>query len=102
MSPQEIAALAAVARLISDIGIWPPLLLVIGPWVLAVALMWMIEKSQARRFRAVQEMYESNASLAKAQIKLTEDYKELAEGVRDLLLANTQNMALLNERIMKS
>ena len=102
MSPQEIAALAAVARLISDIGIWPPLLLVIGPWVLAVALMWMIEKSQARRLRAVQEMYESNASLAKAQIKLTEDYKELAEGVRDLLLANTQNMALLNERIMKS
>lgn len=95
MSPQEIAALTALVKLLVEIGVWPPLILLIGPWVLAVVLMWMIEKSQARRLRAVQNMYENNAALVEKFAETAEALKTLAEDQQGFMVGNTQALTEL-------
>ena len=63
MTPDQIAALTAIAAIVSKMGTWPVgsimICVVFGPWI----LMWMISKAMEKRHAAVVMMYESNVEL---------------------------------------
>lgn len=71
MTPEQIAALTAIASIIAKIGTWPvgsiAAVIVFGPWVIMLLMMRGIEKRHA----AVVQMYEAN-------VKLVEGYQTLS------------------------
>ena len=85
MTPDQIAVVTAIANLLREISGWPLgtilLLVLIGPWVLALVLSWL----QSKRFESVVRMYESN-------VRLVEGYEEVAKDLREVVIMNTQAM----------
>ena len=103
MTPQEVAIATALIELIRSIGSWPLAGLVmvglIGPWLLAVLLTWIVDRSQSRRLSAAIDMYEQNVKLVERAETLAQNNEKLAETIRDLVLMNTRAMTQLTEAI---
>jgi len=82
MSPEQIAALTAIAAIVSKIGTWPigSILIVwsLAPWIVMIFLHW----AQEKRFKAVIRMYESN-------VKLVVSYEKLANENADTIRLST-------------
>jgi hypothetical protein len=85
MNPEYISILQTVAFILDRVGTWPVATLfffaVIGPWVVA----FILSRGQEKRFDSVKKMYENN-------VKLVEDYREMANGYQDLVIHNIQVM----------
>ncbi len=85
MTPQQIAILNTVALILDKIGTWPvgtlAAVVIIGPWVAMGVIAW----GQAKRFEAVQQMYENNVTLVK-------NYEKLAGSLQDLVILCTQSL----------
>lgn len=92
MSPDQIAALTAIAAIVSKIGTWPIgsiiAAIVFGPWV----IMGFIARSMEKRHAAAIKMYEDN-------VKLVEAYEKTAEGLQDIIILSTQTMTQVRDRI---
>lgn len=92
MSPDQIAALTAIAAIISKIGTWPLgsiiAAVVFGPWM----MLWFISRGMEKRHRAAIKMYEDNA-------KLVVSYEKLATGLQDIIVLSTQVMTQVRDRI---
>lgn len=92
MTPQDVAALTALAGIIKEIGAWPAvsivMLMQIGPWVGMLA----ITHIQGRRHAAAVRMYEDNVILVKS-------ITEIAEGYRDTLLLTAQSMTRVESSV---
>lgn len=92
MSPDQIAILAAVLKLVNTMSGWPFGVLffsvVVGPWVLAL----MLGYSYRRRFEVVVDMYEKN-------VGLVQDYAKIAVDLKDVIIMNTQIMQNLAGKI---
>jgi len=89
MTPEQIAALAAIANLLREIAGWPLgmmlLFIFIGPWVFAFSLLYVQNKHSEARFEEVVTMYENNATLS-------ERYESVARDLREVVIMNTQAM----------
>jgi len=74
MTPDQIAALTAIAAIVSKIGTWPVgsivAAIVFGPYVIMLLLMRAIE----RRHAAVTRMYESNVKLVEGYEKISKEH----------------------------
>lgn len=83
MTPDHITILTALIDLVQMFRAWPLivalLVIIIGPWVLAVAL----AVAQTRRFESVVRMYERNVELVKS-------YDGLSHDLKDIIMLNTQ------------
>lgn len=83
MSPEQISAILTVAGFLARFAGWPfgacVILLIIGPWMLALMLGYM----QSRRLETVTRMYENNVALVK-------DYRDLAKDLKEVVIMNTQ------------
>ena len=92
MSPEQIAILTGVLRLLETMSGWPFGILifavVVGPWVLAL----MLGYSYRKRFDAVVHMYERNVSLV-------EKYEKIGNDLKDVIILNTQTMEKLVGKI---
>ena len=88
MSPQEIGILASLIDIIQKMSGWPfglmLFLFLVGPWVLAL----LIAYTQKRRFEAVVNMYEKNASLV-------EKYEKVSTDLKDVIILHTQTTTTL-------
>lgn len=82
MAPDQIAALTAVAAIISKMGTWPvgSLLaaIVFGPWV----FMSFVSRGMEKRQAAAMEMYKNN-------VKLVENYERIAAEQADTIRLST-------------
>ncbi len=78
MTPDQIAALPAIAAIITQIGTWPigGLLasVIFGPWIILA----MTSRSMDKRHEAAMKMYESN-------VKLVENYETMASQQADTI-----------------
>jgi len=93
MTPEQINLfLTSLALIVERIGTWPLwttlLMIVIGPWILAMLLSYW----QMRRFEAVVRMYECNVDLVKS-------YEGLARDLKDVVMMNTEAMTRLGDRL---
>jgi Asp-tRNA(Asn)/Glu-tRNA(Gln) amidotransferase C subunit len=92
MSPETAQAISAVATIIDKLGTLPlgTLLIIVlfGPWMFS----FIMSRLQEKRFEAVKEMYESN-------VKLVEEYRELATTLNDIVTLNTAKWSETLEKI---
>ena len=92
MTPDQIAALTAIAAIISKVGTWPigsvVAAVVMGPWI----AMFFISRSMEKRHGAAIKMYEEN-------VKLVVAYEKVAEGLQDIIILSTQTMTQVRDRI---
>lgn len=82
MTPQEITVLASLMEIVKSLSGWPFalffLVVIIGPWVFAMLLMYAFRK----RFEEVVRMYENNVSLV-------DKYELIAKDMKSVVIANT-------------
>ena len=88
MTPEQIAALSAIASIIGQVGTWPIAsllaVIVLGPW----AIMFCLARSNDKRLEAALKMYESN-------VKLVVNYEKIAnEQVDTIRLSTAATMEL--------
>jgi len=84
LTPEHaIALIGNISTILRTLGSWPIgvtiLLVVIGPWI----AMFLLDRSQAKRFEKVVEMYEDNVELVKK-------FNQLAGSLQELVIINTQ------------
>jgi hypothetical protein len=82
MTPEQIAALPAIASIITQIGTWPIGALIVavifGPWIVLIYVIRSVEK----RHEAAKKMYESN-------VKLVVNYEKIADEQVDTIRLST-------------
>lgn len=92
MSPDQIAALTAVAAIVSKVGTWPigsiVAAIVFGPWL----MMGILARGMEKRHEAALQMYTEN-------VKLVVSYEKIAEGLQSIIVLSTQTMTGVKERI---
>ncbi|MEW5725857.1 MAG: hypothetical protein AB1896_22290 [Thermodesulfobacteriota bacterium] len=104
MTPEQVAALKAlveVIRLLAGFDHWGAAMtlaavVVIGPWVVCILLMWAIERGQSKRLTAAIAMYEHNVELVKDYAEAVKTMKRIAE---DQLALATKSTAVLQEMV---
>lgn len=89
MTPQEVTLLASILEIIKGMSGWPFALLlfilILGPWILAMGLVYSFRRYFEKRFEAVVDMYESN-------VRLVEKYEQVANDLSSVVMMNTQTM----------
>jgi hypothetical protein len=92
VTPDQIAALTAVAAIVSKVGTWPigsiVAAVVLGPW----CAMGLLSRSMEKRHSAALKMYEEN-------VKLVIGYEKLAEGLQSIIVLSTQTMTQVKDKI---
>ncbi len=92
MTPDQIAAMTALATIVSKIGTWPIgsviALIVLAPWLFMGFFMRGVEK----RHEAAVLMYTDNVQLVK-------NYEKVAQGLQDILVLSTQTMTQVKDRV---
>ncbi len=92
MTPEQISVLTSIVTLVKMLSSWPVigilLLMIVGPWVMAMFLFSFTSK----RFEAVVSMYESN-------VKLVEQYEKVSKDLKDVVMVNTSTFSKLTEAI---
>lgn len=92
MNPEQVAALTAIASIVSKVGTWPigsiMAAVVFGPWV----MLWILSRGMEKRQEAALKMYEDN-------VKLVENYEKIANGLQDIIVLSTQKMTQVKDRI---
>jgi len=92
VTPDQIAALTAIAAIMSKVGTWPIgsiiAAIAFGPWI----AMGLISRSMEKRHAAALRMYEEN-------VKLVICYEKVAEGLQDIIVLSTQTMTQVKDRI---
>ena len=92
MTPDQIAAITAIATILSKVGTWPigsiVAAVVFGPWI----VMGLISRSVEKRHEAALKMYENN-------ITLVENYEKVAKGLQDIIVLSTQTMTRVDDKI---
>lgn len=82
MTPEQIAAMTAIASIIQQIGTWPigalALVIIFGPWV----MLFLSTRSMEKRHEAVVDMYKNNA-------KLVENYEQMSSEQADTIRLST-------------
>lgn len=90
MTPQDVAALTAIAAIVKQIGTWPlisiAVLVIIGPWI----AVFILNRGQEKRHAEVVEMYTANVRLVTAHEELQEQSQRREEVLIDLLRLNTE------------
>lgn len=100
MSPEQITALMkSLVALVQATGAAPIvsliLLVLLGPWlVLAI-----ISIFQHRRFEAVVTMYNNNFAQVEVTQGLAKDYKDMADGEREMLIWTTSEITAMKTAI---
>lgn len=97
MTPEQLAAIKAVADIISSLGAMPlssiAILVLFGPWLILLFVSWQ----QAKRFESVAKMYEDNVELVTDYQSLVEGYKKIVDGQQDLIIHTTQVLTTIKE-----
>jgi hypothetical protein len=95
MSPEQIAALTAVAGILSKMGTWPVgsivAAIVFGPWIVMV----IVSRSMEKRHEAAMAMYANNVTLVKGYEKMA---AEQADTIRLATAATTELTTYLQTR----
>ncbi len=92
MTPEQVSIIQTIALILDKIGTWPVgtifVMVIIGPW----AIQFFVSRAQERRFEAVTKMYENN-------VRLVENYAEVAKSLHDLITINIQTLTGVSDRI---
>jgi len=92
LNPEQVAALTAIASIVSKVGTWPigsiMAAVVFGPWV----MLWILSRGMEKPQEAALKMYEDN-------VKLVENYEKIANGLQDIIVLSTQKMTQVKDRI---
>lgn len=92
MTPQDVAALTAIAAIVKVIGAWPLisvfLLVTVGPWI----GVWWSTSVNKQRHAAVVRMYTDNVTLVKS-------FESIAKSLQDVVILNTQAMQGIKESV---
>ena len=100
MTPQDAHFLELAIGLVDRVGDWPIMtilvLLIIGPWLMAVFL----DRAQERRIKAAVAMYENNVLLLKETQALSARQCKLEEDLQDIIMLNTQAQTKLHEMLL--
>jgi hypothetical protein len=95
VTPQDVAALAAIAAIVKQIGAWPLItvfvLVTAGPWI----GLWWFTRITEKRHSAVVRMYTDNVSLVKS-------FDKIATSLQDVVILNTQVMQGVKESVDKN
>ncbi|BCS54547.1 hypothetical protein [Geobacter sp. SVR] len=95
MTPQDIAALTAVAALVKQIGAWPMITLFVlntaGPWI----ALWWFTRITEKRHAAVVSMYSDNVVLVEKHEHLAAEGERRESALADLIRLNTQSQTAL-------
>lgn len=95
MTPQDVAALTAIAALAKQLGSWPlittSLLVIIGPWI----AIWWLTHVNGKRHAAVVCMYKDNVRLVENHEHLAKESERREAALADLLRLNTQAQTAL-------
>lgn len=90
MTPQDVAALTAMAGLVKMIGTWPLITLFVfnttGPWL----ALWWFTRSADKRHGAVVRMYQDNVKLVEQYEELHDEQSRRENTLADLVRLNTQ------------
>jgi len=101
MTADQVALLKVLVEILAMIKASPYQMMVallvplVGPWVLAVALFLLSERSGNRRLDAVVKMYENNVVLVEDYAKVCKTQASREDSLRDIILLNTQAMQRL-------
>jgi hypothetical protein len=78
MTPDQAAAISAIASIIAQIGTWPIgtviIAIIFGPWI----MMALVSRSMEKRHEGAMQMYKNN-------VKLVENYEEIASEQADTI-----------------
>jgi len=78
MTPEQAAAISAIASIIGQIGTWPLgtviIAVIFGPWI----MLFLSTRSMEKRHEAVVDMYKNNA-------KLVENYEQMSSQQADTI-----------------
>ena len=92
MNPETAQAITAIASIIEKLGALPIgsifIVIVFGPWIFS----FIMNRSQEKRFDALQEMYKSN-------VKLVESFERLATVQNDIVTLNTSKWSEAIDKI---
>lgn len=96
MNPEQIAALTAIAAIVSKVGTWPigsvVFAVVFGPWI----MLFVVSRSIEKRHKAALAMYESN-------VKLVQRYEQISgehvDTIRLTTAAITELTSYLKNRV---
>ena len=92
MTPDQLAALTAIAAIFSKVGTWPigsiVAAVVFGPWI----MMGIIARGMEKRHEAAIQMYTEN-------VKLVVSFEKLAESLQSIIVLSTQTMTGVKDRI---
>ena len=95
MSGGEVQALTALFELLSTLGALPFGLLffsMVGPWMLAVLLVWFVERGQNKRHGEAVQMYRDNVELVKEVVKISTSLKQLTSDNQGYMLKHTETL----------
>ena len=89
MTPEQAAAISAIASIISQIGTWPigTVLITIcfGPWI----MMWLTARTMEKKIDAAQKMFEGAMEMYKNNVKLVQSYERIADEQADTIRLST-------------
>jgi hypothetical protein len=97
MSPEGIAALQALMKIIEQLGAWPvaslALFFIISPFLLITVMLYLLFKW----VRKIEEFYNSNVVLVKNYESLGKGLTSIAEELRDIVILNTREWSAVGE-----
>lgn len=89
MTPDQAAALSAIASIIAQIGAWPIgtviIAVIFGPWI----MMWLASRSMEKKHEAAAKMFETAIEMYKNNVKLVENYETVAAEQADTIRLST-------------
>jgi hypothetical protein len=97
VTPDQIAAINAIATIVNAIGTLPlgalAVVVTMAPWGILILISWQ----QNRRFEAVTEMYENNVQLVSDYKDLVDGYRKIVDGQQDLIIHTTQVLTAVKD-----
>jgi len=89
MTPDQAAAISAVASIIGQIGTWPVGTIIIavisGPYI----MMWLGLRGLEKKHEAANKMFEAATEMYKNNVKLVENYERIADEQADTIRLST-------------
>ncbi|MDD4355822.1 MAG: hypothetical protein PHN98_01120 [Smithellaceae bacterium] len=89
MTPEQAAAISAIASIIAQIGTWPIgtviIAIMFGPWI----MMWLTSRTMEKKLEAAQKMFDGAMEMYKNNIKLVENYERIADEQADTIRLST-------------
>lgn len=89
MTPEQAAAISAIASIISQVGTWPIgtiiITIALGPYIIT----FFVNRSMEKKVEVAQKMFEGAMEMYKNNVKLVQSYERIADEQADTIRLST-------------